>query len=341
MIHNDIQNQLQLLIKVSAPPLIEVSETQLKLPELVPGQRLPATVLASLPNGRFQVLIADTVLDLNLPKNTQAGEKLDLTFVSNQPRLTFALSRDLPTAGTGAAGQSQVSISDSAKFLGALLQKVAEQAQGQTSPLTKSAPLLTGAPDNTKALADTLHNTLSKSGLFYESHQAQWAAGQRPVADLVLEPQGKLSGIAQNVQMSSAMESAQRGALSQTQDAVHPQTAPLVQQQLDILDSRQIAWQGQIWPGQVMDWRIEEDAQQEHGEGDAPAWQTRLYLKMPILGEVEAILALNREGIRLSFNVSDAETAGKLKANQPALQSALQTAGVNLLGLKVERHEKA
>ncbi|TCV90171.1 flagellar hook-length control protein FliK [Sulfurirhabdus autotrophica] len=338
MIYNDIQNQLQLLIKVSAPPLIEVSETQLKLPELVPGQRLSAIVLGNLPNGRFQVLIGDSVLDLNLPKNTQAGDKLDLTFVSNQPRLTFALSRDLPAAGFNTAGQPQVSISDSAKFLGALLQKVAEQAQSQTSPLTKFAPLMTGAPENTKVLADTLHNTISKSGMFYESHQAQWVTGQRPLTDLTMEPQGKLSGLGQNAQSLSGTAA---GALAQTQNAVHPQTAPIVQQQLDILDSRQIIWQGQVWPGQAMDWRIEEDTHKEQGQDEAPAWQTRLYLKMPVLGEVEATLALNREGIRLSINVSDAETANKLKANQPTLQSALQTAGINLLGLKVDRNEEA
>lgn len=338
MIYNDIQNQLQLLIKVSSPPLIEVSETQLKLPDLVPGQRLSATVLGNMPNGRFQVLIADSVLDLNLPKNTQAGDKLDLTFVSNQPRLTFALSRDLPAAGLNSAGQPQVSISDSAKFLGALLQKIAEQAQGQASPLTKSAPLIAGSPENTKVLADTLHSAISKSGMFYESHQAQWVTGQRPLADLTLEPQSKLSGLNQNAQ---ALSGTGAGALTQTQNAVHPQAAPIVQQQLDILDSRQIVWQGQVWPGQAMDWRIEEDTHKDQGQGEAPAWQTRLYLKMPMLGEVEATLALNREGIRLSINVSDVETANMLKANQPALQSALQTAGINLLGLKVERNEEA
>ena len=29
--------------------------------------------------------------------------------------------------------------------------------------------------------------------MFYESHQSQWVLGQRPVSDLLSEPQGKLS----------------------------------------------------------------------------------------------------------------------------------------------------
>ena len=59
MIHNDIQNQLQLLIKTSAPPLIDVVESPVALPQWQPGQRLPAHVMASLPNGRFQVQVQD------------------------------------------------------------------------------------------------------------------------------------------------------------------------------------------------------------------------------------------------------------------------------------------
>ena len=354
MIHNDIQNQLQLLIKVSAPPLIEVSETQLKLPELVPGQRLPATVLASLPNGRFQVLISDHVLDLNLPKNTLPGDKIDLTFVSNQPRLTFALSRDIPLPATP-AGQSQVSISESAKFLGSLLQKVAEHTEGQASPLSKlSAPLLTGAPENTQNLAQVLHKALSQSGLFYESHQAQWVSGERPIADLMQEPQAKLSQTPSGLNVNTPDAATQSKAASQTaslvspnpstlpNEPVHPHTIPLVQQQLDVLDTRQLVWQGQVWPGQVMDWRIvEEEAGRNQEANAAPAWQTQLYLKFPKLGEVTAVLALTVQGIRVNFNVADAETAGTLQKNQPVLQNAMQEAGLNLIGVTVERHEKA
>lgn len=342
MIHNDIQNQLQLLIKVSAPPLIEVAETQLELPQLVPGQRLQATVLASLPNGRFQALIADNILDLNLPRNTQPGEKLDLTFVSNQPRLTFALTRDIPTPVTTSSGQSSVTISDSAKFLGALLQKVSEQAESQASSQVKLSPLLSGAPEGTKEFAKTLQNALSQSGLFYESHQAQWVSGQRPVTDLFQEPQGKLSNAVQaNLASADMVDSSQKSMSLQSGEKVLPQTTPLIQQQLEVLDTRQLVWQGQVWPGQEMKWEIEEDGHKEQAQdSEDSAWKTNLHLKFPNLGELTATLAVSQSGIRVNFNVADANTANTLKTNQPDLLGAMQTAGLNLLSVSIDHHEE-
>lgn len=342
MIHNDIQNQLQLLIKVSAPPLISVAETQLELPQLVPGQRLQAIVLASLPNGRFQAMIADQTLDLNLPKNTQPGDKLDLTFVSNHPRLTFALTRDIPTPVTTTSGQSSVTISDSAKFLGALLQKVSEQAETQASSQVKLSPLLSGAPEGTKEFTKTLQNALSQSGLFYESHQAQWVSGRRPVTDLFQEPQGKLSHAVQaNLASSEIADSAQKSIVQQSGDKVHPQTTPLIQQQLEVLDTRQLVWQGQVWPGQAMKWEIEEDGHKGQApDNEESAWKTNLHLKFPNLGEVTATLAVSPSGIRVNFNVADANTASTLKTNQPDLLGAMQTAGLNLLSVSIDHHEE-
>jgi len=196
MIHNDVLNQLQLLIKTSAPPLIEVAQSPLEEAQWVPGQRLTATVLASMPNGRFQVLVGDMALDMNLPRNTQPGEQVELTFISSQPRLTFALTRDLlAAAGSNlpADAKPRVTLSDSVRYLGALLQKISDQAESQAAPVSKAAPLLSTAPTDIKEFAASLRNTLSQSGLFYESHQAQWVAGERKLADLLQEPQGRLS----------------------------------------------------------------------------------------------------------------------------------------------------
>lgn len=196
MIHNDVLNQLQLLIKTSAPPLIEVAQSPLEEAQWVPGQRLTATVLASMPNGRFQVLVGDMALDMNLPRNTQPGEQVELTFISTQPRLTFALTRDLLAAvgsNLPADAKPRVTLSDSVRYLGALLQKISDQAESQAAPVSKSAPLLSAAPADIKEFAASLRNTLSQSGLFYESHQAQWVAGERKLTDLLQEPQGRLS----------------------------------------------------------------------------------------------------------------------------------------------------
>lgn len=430
MIHNDVLNQLQLLVKTSVPPLVEVAETPAELPQWVAGQKLPAHVLASLPNGRFQVSVEDQVLDMNLPKNTQPGDNIELVFVSNQPRLTFVLSRetqalnranaaataaaargDLPLSANLEGARPAVTLSDAAKFLGALLQKVAENTHdSQASPLLKTEPLVVAPPANGKEFAQVLRGALSQSGLFYESHQAQWVAGERSLTELLREPQGKLSlanaetlpsaadllktpassnpaltslsvGDAQKAQvpvnnsgnppsaadtvktppssnlppgLPSAGDAQKAQVLvnfkadasslpvDKPMELVHPDTMPLIQQQLHTLDARQMVWQGQIWPGQTMDWIVEErQGRGDSGDEEAVNWQTKLRLQLPRLGNVSAALAFTPQGLRISLTTSETATAETLKAAQGKLQHSLDAAGLALIGLTVERDEPA
>lgn len=247
MIHNDIQNQLQLLIKTSAPPLIEVAEHAVGSPQWTPGQQVPAHVLASLPNGRFQVQVGDQVLDLNLPRNTQPGDNLELTFVSNAPRLTFALLRDIPQPQTTPAN-TPVTLSETAKLIGQLLQgasgtqgavtsqtyagisqnpsmalqqtpvsnmtakPVADALKTTGASVTSATPVIASPPADIPAFAQALRTSLSQSGLFYEAHQVQWLNGERQLSSLRQEPQGQLAPL-QNaahptVSAAKAVESA-------------------------------------------------------------------------------------------------------------------------------------
>ena len=193
MIHNDIQNQLAFLIKTSAPPLIDIAESSTELPQLVPGQQVPAHVIASLPNGRFQVMVQDSVLDMNLPRNTQPGDTLQLVFVSNTPRPTFTLLADIVKASPQNASNA-VNLSQVGKFIGELSQRpvmIGDRTDG-ASALNSAGPVIPRVPSSTQELAIALKNTLSQSGLFYESHQAQWISGKRSLETLLLEPQAKL-----------------------------------------------------------------------------------------------------------------------------------------------------
>lgn len=376
MIHNDIQNQLQLLIKTSAPPLIEVAQHAAETPQWTPGQRLPAHVLASLPNGRFEVRVGDQVLDLNLPRNTQPGDTLDLTYVASSPRLTFALTRDLP--GTLLAN-SQVALSDAAKYLGSLLQKGAatagpalpgEQAAqaGQASQAaTRLAPVLNAPPADVAQFAQALKQAVSQSGLFYESHQVQWLSGQRTLAALRHEPQGQLPPLLpaeakqpppgqmppgpaglpqQQAQPPRGMETLPvpgmlpPGGERMAAEPVHPQATQLVQQQLQTLDTRQMVWQGQIWPGQEMYWEIEEDASRPgSGEGEeAASWHTRLNLQLPVLGGIQARLAFVNGALKLDIAAADAATAELMRGGQQALAERFDASGLQLTGMAIH-HE--
>lgn len=400
MIHNDVLNQLQLLVKTTARPLVEVAESPAELPQWTPGDKLPAHVLGSLPNGRFQVGVGEQVLDMNLPKNTQPGDNIELVYVANQPRLTFVLSRDAQAAGKanasiGAAGAAALAnrgdlplaaaadgahppvvLSDTGRFLGALLQKVAErQNDPEAQSLAKTTPLVQTPPGDSKAFAQVLRGALSQSGLFYESHQAQWVAGERSLNELLKEPQGTLSNVAgeqpaappvpAEAQLVSQVNphmvaAAKEGAgdplkaqvlvslqgdagSMKSPDMVHPDTMPLIQQQLNTLDTRQMVWQGMVWPGQNMEWVVEErDARNREGGGDEIAqWQTKLRLHLPNLGTVSAALAFTRDGLRINLAAAEPNTADNLKQAQGKLLNSLDAAGLRLLGVSVERDEHA
>lgn len=352
MIHNDIQNQLQLLIKTSAPPLIEVADHAAGTPQWTPGQQIPAHVLASLPNGRFQVQVGDQILDLNLPRNTQSGETLELTYVSNTPRLTFALMHDVASP---LPANTPVSLSDTAKFLGNLLQSQAssQTLAAQTGKI--SAPLvLTSAPVDTPAFAQALRASLSQSGLFYESHQVQWLNGERSLTALRREPQGQLAPLQQQAfsQQYPGTVARSDSSLSTTpstplggsgdrllvEGGVHPQTVPLVQQQLQALDARQVIWQGQVWPGQQMHWEIEEELARQGGQqGDeAPIWHTRLNLQLPTLGGVSAKLAFVNGAVQLDIAAENGESASLMRQNQADLAERFATSGLQLSGVTIQ-----
>lgn len=358
MIHNDVLNQLQFLAKTAVPPLVEVSQTPLEEPQWVPGQRLTAVVLANQPNGRFQVQVGDQILDMNLPRNTQAGDQVELTYVANQPRLTFVLTRDLAAAAADHASAqtlpaANVKVSESARSLGDLLQKLADAGGGKAVGTAPSQPLLTSSPGDVKQFAATLRNALSQSGLFYESHQAQWVAGDRNLTDLLKEPQGKLSNLIQA--QTAPAELGQKNpvapifAAEPSQAAqglrlpVHADAVSLVQQQLQTLDSRQFVWQGPVWQGQPMDWRVEERGAREGGTGDEemPHWQTSLKLQLPSLGDVHATLAFMPEGgLRINIR-AETDTAEMMTDARGQLVRSMEASGLRVLEMLVEPVEKA
>lgn len=361
---NEVLNQLQGLIRGAAPQLIEGAGQLAKdAAPFVPGERFSAKVLEQVANGRFLVQIRDQTLNLNLPRNAQAGQNIELRFVSAAPRLTFVLA-DGPPLAPGQA-RAPVNLSDGARYLNALLDRVQNLAtqQGQAAVKTPgqtqaalglqvAKPILEGAPPAPGLFAALLKDAVGKSGLFYESHQAQWAKGEKPLVDILREPQGRLSearaftAAAQADPAQTAKpQAAQLLAVSQSpvaesKEPVHPQSAPLVQQQLEVLDTRQLVWQGQVWPGQELRWQIEERASQEGAADAAREWQTQLNVHLPNLGEVNALLKISAQGgIQIALTAHSPEVVQTLRAASASLNQNLEAAGLQLLQLEVSRDE--
>lgn len=68
------------------------------LQRLTPGQQMSGSVLAELPNGRFQITIADQLMEMALPKGTRPGNELQLMFISERPQPSFLLVPQNSTA---------------------------------------------------------------------------------------------------------------------------------------------------------------------------------------------------------------------------------------------------
>lgn len=358
----DVLAQLQQLLRRAAPLVEGAEPLPERLPRLNPGQQVQATVLSQLPSGRFLVQVNGQALDVNLPPDTRPGARLELRFVGYQPRPTFLLAGEIP-----AAGRTTVNLSDTARYIGALLERASRLAE-PAGALTRATPVLPAPPADARQLAVALKTALAESGLFYESHQAQWVAGQRSLPELLREPQARLSepraqgaaraegegSAAFGAVLDSTAEGVSRGAEApgaarggpglagppEAREPMHPATLPLVQQQLQTLDTGQIVWQGMLWPGQTLRWTIVE------GEGGGARagrreWQTRLSLTLPLLGEVEARLDLGPAGIGIAIAAASAESRERLASRLDELRAGFEQAGLTLAHVVVKEDGRA
>ena len=322
-----------------------VATQEAKLPLIEVGQQVSAKVEQQLQNGNFKVSIKGQPLQMNLPQGTKPGDSVNLVLVSREPRLTFKL--DLPQS----PAQPQAELSQA----GRLISQLVPDASKPNVPLTGTKPVLPSPPQEPVQLAQALQNTLAKSGLFYESHQAQWVMGELPLAQLMQEPQNAGTSLPQ-LQQSQPREQTNPAAISQSaakadiqvspepaadaQIKIEESTLPIVRQQINTLETQSFSWTGQIWPGQTMDWQVQEEEEQgKRQDGEAPrTWASRLRLSLPSLGEINANLRLTPSGVQISLQVAKQDTESSLKKQGRMLQKSMEANGIALVSMAVKQH---
>ncbi|WP_028990786.1 flagellar hook-length control protein FliK [Thermithiobacillus tepidarius DSM 3134] len=338
-----------------------------------PGQRLPAQVLAPVAPDRFLVAVGARRYEMPLPGGLRAGDKLELVYLgSGQGGPRFLLAKP------AASGHEAVALSGDGKFISALRQATqppAADAPSMEPASVRSVPLLSaGELPPAVRLAQVLTQAIEQSGLFYESHVAGWAAGERPLASLLQEPQGRSSPLLQAPADHSsesrrpgeqgradsaagahpaARDRAGTGAVaSQLEhdvrrayqepppaDAAEPASlqirhADLVQQQLHSLESRQVNWAGQIWPGQHLEWQIEERPAAAPGGVEGRVWFTTLKLELPGLGRISVQIQLLDRQVQLRIQAAEAALP-RLRADE-SLRDGLRNAGLALQGMVLD-----
>jgi hypothetical protein len=222
-------------------------------------------------------------------------------------------SQSLPLPHSAAADPG-ASLSATGQALGSVMAALMKLDQ-PAKTVAARVPVLARPSQDAAALAPALQQALEKSGLFYESHVAQWAQGQRPLADLAAEPQ----------------------MASRPATPTEPEAAQLINLQLATQEQHQLSWEGQLWPGQPMQWQVSRDAPRREGGREAaePAWQSQLRLRFPRLGELKATVVLVGGQVALRLEPGDDAAAGVLRAHAPALAAALGAAGTPLAALSI------
>ncbi len=208
-------------------------------------------------------------------------------------------------------------------------------------------------PD-TQQLAATLADTVAHSGLFYESHLRQFAAGERTLAQVAQEPQAGLASPTESAPALASAVATQRPQVEPAADptkppdglaaqgpaaAIHPAAVALVRQQLELLALPLFRWVGEAWPGSALEWDIQQE--QGGGEGSAQAgapqrgWTSRLALTLPRLGVLEARLSLAGNTLQLSLAAREPTTVGLLHQAGSELPLRLEALGLQLAGLQI------
>ncbi len=324
-------------------PVTAIPDPKSSFPEFVQGQKYQALIETRLLNGNSRVLVAGKLLQMYLPDNFQPGNKLELVFISQEPKLKFLILNEAPLD----TGKNNTSISTTGRFLGALIQDTLKQTSANitttntvtTLSLTSPTPILTGPSINSTELPSLLQKAIIQSGLFYESHQAQWINGENTLENLHQEPQGKLVLVTADLPAAKVAAS----ALLSPEMSVHTQTIPLVQQQLNALETGHLFWRGEIWQGQPMEWDIYEHSQEKEKENESdqvPQWRTQLRLSMPQLGDITATITLNAQGVNIKINTSQPDTARLLKSNQSPLTMDMLSVGLSIQAIEVQHDDR-
>ncbi|SHM48719.1 hook-length control protein FliK [Duganella sacchari] len=286
----------------------------------------PATALAT-PAGQAQASAAAALATgTAVPADAVKPQSLAATLLGKAP-LTPA--NELPDLSPNTP---QATLSNAARVLTSILSTTAQAGQAaQVALIGKSALFGSAAPD-TAELAQKLHDTISKSGLFYESHVAEWAKGERPLADLMREPQMQRL-------LQQGNDSAARAATS----GPDLSAAQMINQQLHTQEQHRVLWQGQAWPGQDMQWEVRRDEREgQQGGGDSDAepeqvWRSGVRFRLPTLGAVSAAVTLIGDQVHIQVQTDTDNSATTLRAYAGQLENAMAAAGAQLSSLTIRQ----
>ncbi len=323
------------------------TEAALLLEGLIRGR-----VDALLADGQVRVSAAGRVFQFTPPRPLVLGEIVDLKVVAREPQLILELADSTQDAAPELSRAAT------------LIARLAAPGAPRPGVINLPGPLLAAPPlesaQTPVRIAAQLSAAVSGSGLFYESHQAEWVEGLRPLAQLRAEPQARLPLQQQRIAAAGIAALPVAPALPEPADSVaiaalarqvtesqaaerlqqaHPETLALVRTQLDALDSRRLYWAGELWPGQPAEWEISDEEPRKNPslpESVTPRlWQTQLRFTLPRLGTITATIEAQGATAGIRIQAAAADSTATLTAETAALRTALAASGVTVRELVI------
>lgn len=120
-------------------------------------------------------------------------------------------------------------------------------------------------------------------------------------------------------------------AAHKSRDVVHESLQSLVRQQLEMLVTPTIRWEGDVWAGIFMALVVnlpkrseDQEAEQDATRDDSrEGWQSDIQLEVPDLGAFEASLRLYRNTLSVDLTTSNTEVHARLDEGVPRLEARL------------------
>ena len=276
---------------------------RLDFSQLAADDTMLATVVAKTQSA-YVLQIGNTLAELDiLGAALEPGTQLRLRFID-----TGQASAHIPM------GIEQQNQSPQLSSLGRLLSQIVALPGNSelTTPLTTSP--VAAHPEAAGEFLQALRQSISSSGLFYESHLKEWVNNQRPLDAIRREPQAKLAPASTNIEASVVQANG-------VDSLIPANVLPIVRHQLNALEAQIGCWRTEVWPGQFAELSIEQDdASPNSSASEPPPWCASLKLQLPHLGAVAIAISLNGERPEI-----------KVKAAEPGAETSLTAARSNLL----------
>lgn len=297
---------------------------------LMIGQSVTGQV-KSQSNGLSLVTIEGQTVAMRLPYTVKTGDPLKLSFAGHTPQPVFLLQTPDPPSTDAPL------LSPTARLLSDILQRAPQHA---LPTLTPASPLFAKPATNTRELASALRTALVRSGLFYESHLANWTVGQDNLDGLMQEPQNRLATEAARMGSAPGLSEVPTAFESRQLNPMHT----LLSQQLQVLESPHFVWRGDVWPGRTLEWQVRQDTPAANEESSGPAsqtqdtaWESHLKLTLPDLGTLNVHIKLDaRQVFSLRMVADKPGVDALLRQHQPELTEHLAAAGCTLRAITVE-----